>query len=716
MSYQIHPSVLQRAGLGFATASLATGFWLIMAAAWLESAMSPLAASISSADYFYPLVPQAAWEYKLGNNDRVNRVVLPTSKTIHNTTTLGVREVMAGQLRSVIWVSANAGVRLHRMEFDETAAPEGYHFDQPIIYLPATVEAGGAYPYSVNVAAVGQGESPPAEFPGTVQGNTQVIGFETITAPAGTFNCLKVVIAEDWSMFGIPVYAFSYTWWLAKGVGIVKSIDETGESMELISYSIPSTGAPTITTQPQSQTVDAGVNVTFTVAAAGASPLGYQWRKNGVNLAGQTAATLTLSGVTQADAGNYSVIISNAAGSVTSAEAALTVNPVTPPATPPRFLSFLRLANKVFELVFQGEGGQSYQIQASTNLTSWVALTNITGGISVAFRDEEAPLFPRRFYRLKLEGPAVAPVAVMPQPGQLYPEGTRFGGPLFGVEFTIPPKWKGGLRAGSPLMIFASDTEPGVILETLGFAWTRDQIMQDTNLLNGFESDMGALGKVFFQPTDPANPLKTTGTNRISAEYSGQGQDASGNPTIVYWNIEIVTHPSGGCIIFIGATTQEYQTKLKPHLLAFVESVKTTPRSTHTEYVNQLNSRSYKWSSGGNDWYSNQPGIYSTSASLSNWSENYAFFCAQGTFEVNRTTETYASTTSPSHGYMSLSGSSTTKEFGQWTIVQIQEYGNLLLLVTLSGYQIIPVRIDPDGSVLVGQNKLTPHGVFNCGE
>jgi hypothetical protein len=151
-------------------------------------------------------------------------------------------------------------------------------------------------------------------------------------------------------------------------------------------------------------------------------------------------------------------------------------------------------------------------------------------------------------------------------------------------------------------------------------------------------------------------------------------------------------------------------------LLAFVESVKTTPRSTHTEYVNQLNSRSYKWSSGGNDWYSNQPGIYSTSASLSNWSENYAFFCAQGTFEVNRTTETYASTTSPSHGYMSLSGSSTTKEFGQWTIVQIQEYGNLLLMVTLSGYQIIPVRIDPDGSVLVGQNKLTPHGVFNCGE
>ena len=84
--------------------------------------------------------------------------------------------------------------------------------------------------------------------------------------------------------------------------------------------------APAILTQPQPQTANAGTNVTFSIAASGTVPLSYQWRKGGTAIAGATNATLTLANVAATDAGNYSVVVSNTAGSVTSAAATLTVN------------------------------------------------------------------------------------------------------------------------------------------------------------------------------------------------------------------------------------------------------------------------------------------------------------------------------------------------------------------------------------------------------
>jgi hypothetical protein len=82
--------------------------------------------------------------------------------------------------------------------------------------------------------------------------------------------------------------------------------------------------APSITLQPSSQAVALGANVTFSVVAAGAAPLSYQWRFGGSPL-GATNASLTLTNVGFANAGAYSVIISNSAGTVTSSTAVLTV-------------------------------------------------------------------------------------------------------------------------------------------------------------------------------------------------------------------------------------------------------------------------------------------------------------------------------------------------------------------------------------------------------
>ena len=88
--------------------------------------------------------------------------------------------------------------------------------------------------------------------------------------------------------------------------------------------------APTITTQPVSLTVTAGQTATFTVVASGTAPLGYQWRKNGTNIAGATSASYTTPATTTSDSGStFDVVVSNSAGSATSASVKLTVNGAT---------------------------------------------------------------------------------------------------------------------------------------------------------------------------------------------------------------------------------------------------------------------------------------------------------------------------------------------------------------------------------------------------
>jgi hypothetical protein len=81
---------------------------------------------------------------------------------------------------------------------------------------------------------------------------------------------------------------------------------------------------PDITTQPSNQTVVAGSTVNFSVGASGAT-LSYQWRLNGAPIAGATGTTLTLTNAQPPDAGDYSAVITNYAGSVTSAVGTLIV-------------------------------------------------------------------------------------------------------------------------------------------------------------------------------------------------------------------------------------------------------------------------------------------------------------------------------------------------------------------------------------------------------
>jgi|GEM_PF-6802498 len=88
--------------------------------------------------------------------------------------------------------------------------------------------------------------------------------------------------------------------------------------------------APTITTQPQPQTTPMGNGAVFTVAATGTPPLSYQWQTNGVDVPGATGTTFAISNLSLAMDGTVvRVIVSNCAGSTPSAEALLTVTPIS---------------------------------------------------------------------------------------------------------------------------------------------------------------------------------------------------------------------------------------------------------------------------------------------------------------------------------------------------------------------------------------------------
>src|SRR6266404_3800551 len=94
-----------------------------------------------------------------------------------------------------------------------------------------------------------------------------------------------------------------------------------------ITYGPTAPVRPTITTQPSNQAVGIGQTATFTVAAAGTPPLGYQWQKNNANIGGATLSTYMTPVTAASDNGaTFDVIVTNSAGSVTSASATLTVN------------------------------------------------------------------------------------------------------------------------------------------------------------------------------------------------------------------------------------------------------------------------------------------------------------------------------------------------------------------------------------------------------
>ena len=226
------------------------------------------------------------------------------------------------------------------------------------------------------------------------------------TDPGGTNTLGPVqapIIPFSWNLSG-GVLPYTYT---TDDPGQLQSIVSAGAGAGVVNWNktnwLLTTYAPTapvITSQPPSQSVAPGNNVTFTVVASGSAPLGYRWFFNtNTVISGATNSTFTLANAQNTNAGNYFVVITNSVGAVTSSVAVLTVSsaPIAPQ------VSSVVFNMGVFSFSVNGATGQTYLVQASTNLANWDTLftTNPTT-LPFMWSDATATNFPSRFYRIEL--------------------------------------------------------------------------------------------------------------------------------------------------------------------------------------------------------------------------------------------------------------------------------------------------------------------------
>jgi hypothetical protein len=147
--------------------------------------------------------------------------------------------------------------------------------------------------------------------------------------------------------------------------------------------------------------VVAGSPAQFTVGASGSFPL-YQWFKNGLPIPNANAATYSLANAQTADAGTYSVLVSNLVSSMTSTAVTLTVNA---PSTPPRITSFTAVPGGLVTIQWASVAGKTYRVDFKNNLGSptWTQLGGnvpATGPTTQVTDNMGANI--QRFYRVSL--------------------------------------------------------------------------------------------------------------------------------------------------------------------------------------------------------------------------------------------------------------------------------------------------------------------------
>jgi len=145
---------------------------------------------------------------------------------------------------------------------------------------------------------------------------------------------------------------------------------------------------PSITTQPTSQTITAGQTATFSVTSSGAAPLSYQWRKNGTSIGGATSSSYNTPAATASDSGSqFTVLVSNSAGNVTSNIVILTVDGAGQLAASTTKLSYGNVtvgSSNILPVTLTNTGGSSVSISNVTLSGAGLSITGVSSGLILA--------------------------------------------------------------------------------------------------------------------------------------------------------------------------------------------------------------------------------------------------------------------------------------------------------------------------------------------
>ncbi len=230
---------------------------------------------------------------------------------------------------------------------------------------------------SLNGGCLTQSSATSAAISTTVNSATSIT-----TQPVAASACAGT--SANFSVVGAGQGTLTYQW-KKNGTNITGNATATTSSLtlsgvgagDLADYTVVVTGgcgsttstaaaltlntATSISAQPVAVIVCSGLNATYNVTAAGQGTLSYQWRKDGVAISGATNASYTATGVTSANAGQYSVVVTGGCGSVNSSNAALTVQPGTVIATQPTASTICQNNTANFSVSATGQGTLSYQ-------------------------------------------------------------------------------------------------------------------------------------------------------------------------------------------------------------------------------------------------------------------------------------------------------------------------------------------------------------------
>lgn len=284
---------------------------------------------------------------------------------------------------------------------------------------------------AVGMAVNGNGNNDPNDQWNFLQSVTVIVKGITITAPTPSqILCAGSSVTLQWTSYGISSVVVSIS---SDGggsftpVGTLNSQD--GQNSQ--SFTIPSTlqpgnqyrirlsdasdntissttqnltlAAPTsITAHPQNASACEGATVSFSVTASG-SNLSYRWRRNGTDVPGGTGATLTITNVTQAQAGSYDCVVSGACGQpVTSNSATLTINPQTTITAHPQSATVCQGASVTFSVTATGSNLR-YQWRKGS--------TDIAGATSASYTIATVALADTGFYACVVTGDCGAPTS-----------------------------------------------------------------------------------------------------------------------------------------------------------------------------------------------------------------------------------------------------------------------------------------------------------------